>query len=39
MNRAIPNTEIETVIKNFQQSKAQEQIPSQVNSTKYLVKS
>ena len=39
MNRAIKSTEIETVIKNFQQSKAQEQTASQVNSTKHLEKS
>ena len=39
MNRAITSTEIETVIKNFQQSKAQEQRASQVNSIKHLEKS
>ena len=34
MNRPITSTEIETVIKIFQQTKAQGQMSSQVNSTK-----
>ena len=34
--RPITSTEIETVIKNFQQTKAQDQMASQVNSIKNL---
>ena len=39
LNRPITNTDIETVIKNLQQKKAQDQMASQVNSTKNLQKS
>ena len=39
INRPITSTEIETVIKNLQQIKAQNQIASQVNSIKHLEKS
>ena len=39
MNRPITNTEIETVIKNLQQTKAQGKMASQVNSIKHLEKS
>ena len=39
INRPITSTEIETVIKIFQQTKAQDQITSQVNSIKHLEKS
>ena len=39
MNRPIRSTEIETVIKIFQQKKAQDQMASQANSIKYLEKS
>ena len=39
LNRPITSTEIETVIKIFQQTKAQDQMASQVNSTKILEKS
>ena len=40
LNRPITSTEIETVIKKiFQQTKAQDQMASQVNSTKNLEKS
>ena len=40
INRPITSTEIETVIKKiFQQTKAQSQMASQVNSTKHLEKS
>ena len=39
MNRPITSTEIETVITNFQQTKAQDQMASQVNSIKHLEKS
>ena len=39
LNRPITNTEIETVIKIFQQTKAQVQAASQLNSTKNLEKS
>ena len=39
MNRPITSTEIETVIKIFQQAKAQDQMASQANSTKHLEKS
>ena len=34
INRSIRSTEIETVIKNFQQTKAQDQMASQQNSRK-----
>ena len=34
LNRPITSMEIEAVIKNFQQTKAQDQMASQVNSTK-----
>ena len=36
LNRPISNIEIKTVIKNLQQTKAQDQMASQVNSTKNL---
>ena len=40
MNRPITSTEIETIIKkNFQETKAQGQMASQVNSTRSLEKS
>ena len=39
INRPITSTEIETVIKIFQQTKAQDQMNSQVNSVKDLEKS
>ena len=39
MNRSITSTEIETVIKNLQQTKAQDQRASQVNSNQHLEKS
>ena len=39
MNRPITSTEIETVIKNFQQTKVQDKMASQANSTKHLEKS
>ena len=39
MNRPITSTEIETVIKIFQQTKAQDQMASQANSIKCLEKS
>ena len=39
LNRSITSMEIETVIKVFQQTKAQNQMASQVNSTKNLEKS
>ena len=39
LNRDITNTEIETVIRIFQQKKAQVQMASQLNSTKHLEKS
>ena len=39
LNRSITSTEIETVIKNLQQTKAQDQMASQRNSTKNLEKS
>lgn len=39
MNGPITNTEIETVIKNFQQTKVQDKMASQVNSIKHLEKS
>ena len=38
INRAITSNEIETVIKNFQQTKVQDQMASQVNSIKHLEK-
>ena len=39
LNRPTTSTEIETGIKIFQQTKAQDQMASQVNSTKNLEKS
>ena len=39
MNRPITSTEIETMIKNFQQTKVQDQMASQANSIKQLEKS
>ena len=39
LNRPISSTEIETVIRNLQQTKAQVQTASQLNSTKNLEKS
>ena len=39
LNRPITSMEIKTVIKIFQQTKAQDQMASQVNSTKFLEKS
>ena len=39
INRTITSTEIEPVIKNLPQTKAQDQMASQVNSIKYLEKS
>ena len=39
LNRPITSTEIETVIRNFPQTKAQVQTASQLNSTKNLEKS
>ena len=39
INRPISSTEIETVIKIFQQTKAQDQMASQANSIKHLQKS
>ena len=39
LNRHITSTEIKTVIKNFQQTKAKDQMASQLNSTKNLMKS
>ena len=39
LNRPITSMEIKTVIKIFQQTKAQNQMASQVNSTKHLEKS
>ena len=38
LNRPITSTEIETVIRTFQQTKAQVQTASQLNSTKNLEK-
>ena len=38
INRPITSTEIETVIKIFQQTKAQDQMASQANSIKHLEK-
>ena len=39
MNGPITSTEIETVIKNIQQTKAQNQMASQASSIKHLEKS
>ena len=39
MNRPITSTEIETVIKNLQTNKTQDQMASQANSIKHLEKS
>ena len=39
LNRPITSMEIETVIRNLQQTKAQVQMASQLNSTKNLEKS
>ena len=39
LNRSITSKEIETIIKIFQQTKAQVQMASQLNSTKTLEKS
>ena len=39
LNRLITSMEIETVIRIFQQTKAQDQMASQLNSTKNLEKS
>ena len=39
INRPITSTEIETVIKLFQQTKAQDQMALQANSIKHLEKS
>ena len=39
MNRPVTSTEIETVIKILQQTKAQDQMASQANSIKHLEKS
>ena len=39
LNRPITSTEIETVIRNLEQTKAQVQMASQLNSTKNLGKS
>ena len=39
MNGPIASTEIETVIKNFQQTKVQDHMASQANSIKHLEKS
>ena len=39
INRPITSTEIETVIKIVQQTKAQDQMASQANSIKHLEKS
>ena len=38
-NRPVTSTEIETVLNIFQQTKAQDQMASQVNSIKHLKKS
>ena len=38
-NRHITTMEIETVIKNLSKTKAQDQMPSQENSSKHLKKS
>ena len=39
INRPITSTEIQTVIKIFQETKAQDQMASQANSIKHLEKS
>ena len=39
INRPITSNEIETVIKNLQQTEAQDQMASQANSIKHLEKS
>ena len=39
LNRPIPSTEIETVIRNLPAKKSQEQMASQLNSTKNLEES
>ena len=39
MDRPITSTEIEIVIKNFQQTEAQDQMASQVTSNKHVEKS
>ena len=39
LNRPITSTEIETIIRNLPTNKAQDQTPSQLNSTKNLEKS
>ena len=39
MNRLITSTEIETMIKNSQQTKIQDHMASQANSVKHLGKS
>ena len=39
MNRSITSTETETMIKDFQQTKVQEQVASGVNCIKHLEKS
>ena len=39
LNRPIKSTEIETVIRTFQQTKAQVRMASQLNSTKNIEKS
>ena len=39
INRSITSTEIETVIKNLPQTKAEDQVASQANSIKHLEKS
>ena len=38
VNRPITSTDIETVMKNFQQTKVQDQMASQVNFIKHLEK-
>ena len=39
LNRAITSTEIETVVRNLPANKSQDQMASQLNSTKNLEKS
>ena len=39
LNRPITSTEIKTVVRNLEQTKAQDQMPSQLNCTKNLEKS
>ena len=39
INRPVTSTEIETVIKIFQQTKAEDQMDSQANSVKHVAKS